>query len=175
MASGCGRTATGLTPAGRSAFNEAGSPRRPTRVTRSKLELERLRREASVARRLTLDELVETYLAQHDVQPVTPVPVASRPGGRGDQSASAGLRSPAHLRDLRAPCRHLNLRPLPLHGRQPDHDRPPLRPPRRDGREHAIQLLDELNAGQRPRWTLVDARWTPERRPSVSPDNGKPD
>src|SRR5919106_3653538 len=34
-------------------------------------ELERLRREARVARRLTLDELVETYLAQHDVQPVT--------------------------------------------------------------------------------------------------------
>jgi integrase len=41
-----------------------------------------------------------------------------------------GLRSPAHLRDLRTSCRHLNLRPLPLHGRQPDHDRPPLRPPR---------------------------------------------
>ena len=39
-------------------------------------------------------------------------------------------RSPAHLRDLRTSCRHLNLRPLPLHGRQPDHDRPPLRPPR---------------------------------------------
>jgi hypothetical protein len=34
-------------------------------------ELERLRREARIARRLTLDELVETYLAQHDVQPVT--------------------------------------------------------------------------------------------------------
>jgi hypothetical protein len=32
--------------------------------------------------------------------------------------------------DLRAPCRHLNLRSLPLHGRQPDDDRPPLRPPR---------------------------------------------
>jgi hypothetical protein len=30
-----------------------------------------LRREARIARRLTLDELVETYLAQHDVQPVT--------------------------------------------------------------------------------------------------------
>jgi hypothetical protein len=44
----------------------------------------------------------------------------------------------------------------------------------RDGREHAIQLLDELNAGQRPRWTLVDARWTPDGRPSVSPDNGSP-
>jgi integrase len=34
-------------------------------------ELERLRREARIARRLTLDELVETYLVQHDVQPVT--------------------------------------------------------------------------------------------------------
>jgi hypothetical protein len=41
-----------------------------------------------------------------------------------------GLRSPAYLCDLRAPCRHLDLRPLPLHGRQPDRDRPPLRPPR---------------------------------------------
>jgi hypothetical protein len=44
----------------------------------------------------------------------------------------------------------------------------------RDGREHAIQLLDELNAGQRPRWTLVDTRWTPEGRPSISPDNESP-
>src|ERR687887_1175921 len=34
-------------------------------------ELERLRRERRVARRLTLTELVETYLAQHDVQSVT--------------------------------------------------------------------------------------------------------
>ena len=33
-------------------------------------ELERLRREQRIARRLTLAELVETYLAQH-VQPVT--------------------------------------------------------------------------------------------------------
>jgi integrase len=32
-----------------------------------------------------------------------------------------------HLCHLRAPCRHLHLRSLPLHGRQPDHDRPPLR------------------------------------------------
>src|SRR6266516_3436522 len=31
-------------------------------------ELERLRRERRIARRLTLAELVETYLAQHDVQ-----------------------------------------------------------------------------------------------------------
>lgn len=34
-------------------------------------ELERLRRERRIARRLTLAELVETYLGQHDVQPVT--------------------------------------------------------------------------------------------------------
>jgi integrase len=32
----------------------------------------------------------------------------------------------------------------------------------RDGREHAIRLLDELGAGQRPPWTLVDAAWTPD-------------
>src|SRR5919197_6435074 len=34
-------------------------------------ELERLRRERQISRRLTLAELVEAYLAQHDVQPVT--------------------------------------------------------------------------------------------------------
>lgn len=33
----------------------------------------------------------------------------------------------------------------------------------RDGREHAIRLLDELSSEQRPPWTLVDARWTPWR------------
>jgi hypothetical protein len=37
-----------------------------------------------------------------------------------------------------------------------------ISPLARDGREHAIRLLDELGAGQRPRWTLVDAAWTPE-------------
>jgi hypothetical protein len=36
----------------------------------------------------------------------------------------------------------------------------------RDGREHAIRLLDELSAGQRPRWTLVDA---PRGRRSTRP------
>jgi hypothetical protein len=34
-------------------------------------ELEQVRRERRIARRLTLAELVATYLAQHDVQPVT--------------------------------------------------------------------------------------------------------
>jgi hypothetical protein len=32
----------------------------------------------------------------------------------------------------------------------------------RDGREHAIRLLDELSAEERPPWTLVDAAWTPD-------------
>src|SRR5207302_4520580 len=34
-------------------------------------ELERLRRERRITRRLTLSQFVETYLDQHDVQPVT--------------------------------------------------------------------------------------------------------
>jgi hypothetical protein len=39
------------------------------------------------------------------------------------------------------------------------------------GREHAIKLLDELNAP----WTLVDARWTPKQTNGVTPDNDSPE
>jgi integrase len=42
----------------------------------------------------------------------------------------------------------------------------------RDGREHALRLLDELSAGERPRWTLVDAAWTPNSAADVSKDKG---
>jgi integrase len=42
----------------------------------------------------------------------------------------------------------------------------------RDGREHAIRLLDELSAGERPRWTLVDAAWTPDSQAAARRDNG---
>jgi hypothetical protein len=42
----------------------------------------------------------------------------------------------------------------------------------RDGREHAIRLLDELSAGQPPRWTLVDAPWTSKTAGGASRDNG---
>jgi integrase len=42
----------------------------------------------------------------------------------------------------------------------------------RDGREHAIRLLDELSAEQRPRWTLVDAAWTSKAAGDASRDNG---
>ena len=41
----------------------------------------------------------------------------------------------------------------------------------RDGREHAIRLLDSLNAGVR-RWTLVDAPWTPNPANRARADNG---
>jgi integrase len=41
----------------------------------------------------------------------------------------------------------------------------------RDGREHAIRLLDELSAAQRPRWTPVDAAWTPKRAAAARRDN----
>jgi integrase len=36
----------------------------------------------------------------------------------------------------------------------------------RDGREHAIKLLDALNAPEFDPWTLVDARWTRKHRPA---------
>jgi integrase len=42
----------------------------------------------------------------------------------------------------------------------------------RDGREHAIRLLDELSAEKRPRWTLVDATWTPKPAAAAIHDNG---
>jgi integrase len=42
----------------------------------------------------------------------------------------------------------------------------------RDGREHAIRLLDELSSEQRPTWTLVDAAWTSKQRSAVSAGNG---
>jgi hypothetical protein len=40
----------------------------------------------------------------------------------------------------------------------------------RDGREHAIRLLDDLNASEMARWTLVDAAWTSSERPYLSPE-----
>ena len=42
----------------------------------------------------------------------------------------------------------------------------------RDGREHAIRLLDQLSADERPRWTPVVAAWTPKPAAVASQDNG---
>ncbi len=76
-----------------------------------------------VSRSLTVAELVDAYLAQHDVEPVTI----------------------EKLRWLLGKAVAVS---------------------------HAIGLLDELSAGQRPRWTLVDAAWTPTSVADVSSENG---
>ncbi len=44
----------------------------------------------------------------------------------------------------------------------------------RDGREHAIHLLDALNAPELDSWTLVDAAWTSKPASAVSAGNGNP-
>ncbi len=41
----------------------------------------------------------------------------------------------------------------------------------RDGREHALQLLDSLNAPEFQPWTLEDAAWTSKPRSAVSTGN----
>jgi hypothetical protein len=41
----------------------------------------------------------------------------------------------------------------------------------RDGREHAIQLLDAINAPEPPPWMLVDAAWTSDARAAASTGN----
>ena len=43
----------------------------------------------------------------------------------------------------------------------------------RDGREHAIKLLDALNAPEFQPWTLVDAPWTSQRQNGVTAENKK--
>jgi hypothetical protein len=45
----------------------------------------------------------------------------------------------------------------------------------RDGREHAIKLLDALNAPELDAWTLVDAAWTPKPPAGVSAENESDD
>src|SRR5262249_49908732 len=52
------------------------------------------------------------------------------PARRRDRADPAAVRPAPHVRNLRAARWHLHLRPLPLHGREPGDDRPPLRPPR---------------------------------------------
>jgi hypothetical protein len=60
-------------------------------------ELERLRREQQVARSLTLGQLVEVYLAQHDVDPAT--------AGNGFGLFSA-LPGPSDLPLIATSCNH---------------------------------------------------------------------
>jgi integrase len=60
-------------------------------------------------------------------------------------------------------------------GVRPDHDRPPLRPPRprrTRARDQAPRRVERTRV--RP-WTLVDARWTPKQPVGVSPENESDD
>src|SRR5438876_1482869 len=54
--------------------------------------LARLRREQQASRSLTLAELMEAYLAQHDVEPVTIEKLGSRPGGSRSHPATGSTR-----------------------------------------------------------------------------------
>ena len=100
-----------------------------------------------------------------------------------DRTAPTRLRSAAHLRHLRAPCRHLDLRSLPLHGRQPDHDRPPLRPPRPRRTRPRDQAPRQLQPARRrrrpPGGRRVDTAAARRRHPSqrksaLAGENQKP-
>ena len=140
---------------------------RPARSTRSTAC-----RRASRARRCSFPSQRGGYLDLHNFRnrDWKPAQLAA-----GIDAAPARLRSPAHLRDLRPPCRHLHLRPLPLHGRQPDHDRPPLRPPRprrtraRDPASSTTLSADEVHGGHW--WTLG---WTLNQSSRRHPGQRKP-
>ncbi len=43
-----------------------------------------------------------------------------------------------------------------------------------DGVDHARRLLDVYSTAQKPRWTLVDARWTPQQPELVTGGNETP-
>jgi integrase len=92
-----------------------------------------------------------------------PPALAARAGRSRDRSDPPRLRPPAHLRHLRAPRGGPDLRPLPIYGRQPGDDRPPLRPPRPrrpPARDRAPRRV------HRPR-QRVDVRWTSQRTPGT--------
>ena len=89
---------------------------------------------------------------------------------KGNRRAASTI-SP-HLRDLRTPCRISTLDLSGCVGASLTIIDRHYGLLLRDGREHAIRQLDELSAGQRPRWTLVDAAWTSKAAGDASRDNG---
>jgi hypothetical protein len=76
-----------------------------------------------------------------------------------------GGTRPRHLRDLLPSCRHLHVRPLPLHGRRldPDYGRP-ARP---------RHLLDAYAGSESVGLYAVDAAWTSATSAVLHLDNGK--
>ena len=81
---------------------------------------------------------------------------------RWNRASAATVRLAPHVRDVRPAGWHLHLRPFALHGREPDDDRPPLRPPRpRRARARRRAARFTRRRGSRDR--RVDVRWTPRR------------
>jgi hypothetical protein len=93
------------------------------------------------------------------------------PGCRRDHTTTTRLRSPAHLRDLRGPCRRLHLRPVALHGRQPDHDRPSLRTPGERRTRARNKALESFTGAEPADVHAVDAAWTSEAASVASAGN----
>ena len=77
----------------------------------------------------------------------------------GHRSGPPAVRLAPHLRHLRAPRGHLDLRPVPFHGRESGNDRSPLRPPRPRWARSRCRAARRLRAGFR----RVDVKWTSPR------------
>jgi hypothetical protein len=90
-----GPIGTGPVDASRSACSAAASRAKAMRVPALEQALEKLRRANGTARALTLAELVEQYLAQHEAAPVTLV--AAREGSRRIGDCSLGDLRPAEI------------------------------------------------------------------------------
>ena len=150
-------------PGGRSPLRTPRVPKRPHQTPENRRQLPRRPApgdRARRARRAPETNRVSAPLprpARRLPRPAQlPLPrLETRPARPRNRPDPARLRSQAHLRDVRAARRHLHLRPLPLHGRQPDDDRPPLRAPRQrrpPARDRPPRQLQR----QRDPWT----RWT---------------
>ncbi len=147
-------------------------------------ELERLRRERRIARRLTLAELVEAYLEQHDVQPVTieklryllskaTAVFGDRRIGELTSQEIAEWRmtlSPGYRFEATQALRQVLHRAvawgmLDINPAKVGVDNPT----RRRKEQHP------LNGPEFDPWTLVDARWTSKEPATVSPENESDD
>ena len=78
---------------------------------------------------------------------------------RWNRASAATVRLAPHVRDVRPAGWHLHLRPFALHGREPNDDRPPLRPPRprRARARHPIHRLNSKTevAGMQRLWRTL--------------------
>jgi hypothetical protein len=105
------------------------------------------------------------YLDLHNFRNREWKPAQSRPGS----SRCAEIRSLTYVRDPRTPRWHLH------HDLSRNMGSSLTMIDRHYGhlarREHPIRPLDELSAGQRPRWTPVDAAWTLKAAVDASQDN----